>query len=219
MSARWVIGVDEAGRGPLAGPVCAGAVVLNPQRPIPGLADSKKLSEKKRQHLAPLIKEEAFAWGIGWASVEEIDQMNILQATFLAMSRAVTECLSLLASPMSSLPAHEPPDVFVDVMVQVDGNQSPAAFNGPWHWPYQTQTIIKGDESVPAISAASILAKTARDAAMMQLHEHYPAYGFAQHAGYGTARHLACLIEHGPSPVHRKSFAPVARLLNPTAKA
>lgn len=210
MSTPLVIGVDEAGRGPLAGPVCAGAVMLDPARPITGLADSKKLSEKKRHQLAPLIKANAAAWGIGWASVEEIDELNILRATFLAMSRGMAECMSRLNAAPDVLAAR--------VLVQVDGNQSPAAYQGPWHWPYATQTVVKGDETVAAISAASILAKTARDAVMTALHEHYPVYGFAQHAGYGTAQHMASLLRHGPSPVHRKSFAPVSRLLSVPSK-
>jgi len=234
MNTPLIIGVDEAGRGPLAGPVCAGAVMLDPAHPISGLADSKKLSEKKRHQLAPLIKAHAAAWGIGWASVEEIDELNILRATFLAMSRALAECMTrlhaaqnVLTAPLSAdqglteqvWPARFSVDqVLQQVLVQVDGNQSPAAYRGPWHWPYATQTVIKGDEKVAAISAASILAKTARDAVMRALHEHYPAYGFAQHAGYGTAQHMASLLQHGPSPVHRKSFAPVSRLLGVSSK-
>ena len=249
MNTPLVIGVDEAGRGPLAGPVCAGAVMLHPARPISGLADSKKLSEKKRYQLAPLIKADAAAWGIGWASVEEIDELNILHATFLAMSRALAECMKRLHAAQDILVAQISADqglteqvwsaqfqvdqglteqvwparfsveqVLQQVLVQVDGNQSPAAYRGPWHWPYATQTVIKGDEKVAEISAASILAKTARDAVMRALHEHYPVYGFAQHAGYGTAQHMASLLQHGPSPVHRKSFAPVSRLLSVSSK-
>ena len=234
MNTPLVIGVDEAGRGPLAGPVCAGAVMLDPAHSISGLADSKKLSEKKRHQLEPLIKAHAAAWGIGWASVEEIDELNILQATFLAMSRALAECMKGLHDAQNVLTAQLSADqslteqvwparfsadqVLQQVLVQVDGNQSPAAHRGPWHWPYATQTVIKGDQKVAAISAASILAKTARDAVMTALHEHYPVYGFAQHAGYGTAQHMASLLQHGPSPVHRKSFAPVSRLLSVSSK-
>ncbi|WVN40917.1 ribonuclease HII [beta proteobacterium MWH-UniP1] len=201
-----IVGVDEAGRGPLAGPVCAAAVILGADHGLVGLADSKVLSEKKREQLAPKIQADSLAWGIGWASVEEIDQIDILRATFLAMARAVECCLQRLAS---SQPVIDPRSL----EVQVDGNRSPGDFQGPWHWPYATQTIVKGDQKVAEISAASILAKTARDAEMRRLHEVYPAYGFAQHAGYGTAAHLQALQEHGVTPVHRRSFAPVARAL------
>ncbi len=177
-------GVDEAGRGPLAGPVCAAAVVLDPEHPVEGLADSKKLSAKKREALEPLIKERALAWSVAWASVEEIDRLNILQATMLAMRRAV-EGLN---------PAAE--------YVLVDGNRTPEL-------PVPAQAVVKGDARVPAISAASILAKTARDRLMRELDRAYPGYGLAKHAGYGTAAHLKALSELGPSPCHRTSFAPV----------
>lgn len=184
-----VAGVDEAGRGPLAGDVYASAVILDPGRVIEGLTDSKKLTERKRDELAMMIRERAMAWAIGSASVEEIDQMNILQATMLAMQRAV--------SGLGQVPDE----------VLIDGNRTPK-LNVP------TRTIVKGDLTEPAISAASILAKTARDAALLELHEQYPLYGFDQHKGYGTALHLERLRQHGPCPAHRRSFAPVRECLS-----
>jgi ribonuclease HII len=183
-----ICGVDEAGRGPLAGPVFAAAVILHPERPIDGLRDSKKLTEAKRDMLAPLIKSHALAWAIAEASEAEIDKFNILQASLLAMKRAV-EALS--TRPTLAL---------------IDGNHCP-------RMRIQTIAIIGGDDKEDAISAASILAKTARDAALVQLHAAYPQYAFDQHKGYGTALHLERLREHGPSPVHRRSFAPVRELL------
>lgn len=201
-----IIGVDEAGRGPLAGPVCAAAVILGKDHGIVGLADSKVLSEKKREGLAPLIQEKSVSWGLGWASVEEIDHHDILRATFIAMARAVESCIARLGGLGHAIALDH-------LRCQVDGNRSPGDFAGPWDWPYCTETIVKGDQKVAEISAASILAKTARDAEMRRLHEIYPNYGFAQHAGYGTAAHLQALQTHGVSPAHRKSFAPVARAL------
>lgn len=182
-----VCGVDEAGRGPLAGPVSAAAVILDPSCPIAGLADSKKLSEKQRDHLAPLIRERALAWAVAFAEVEEIDQLNILQATLLAMQRAV---LALKVRPQQVL---------------VDGLYCPRTG-------IPSQAIVKGDSTVASISAASILAKTARDALMLQLHERYPQYGFDAHKGYPTAVHLAALRCYGVSAVHRKTFKPVRQL-------
>ena len=182
-------GVDEAGRGPLAGPVFAACVVLNPDRPIDGLADSKTLSEKKRDALAIAIKENAAAWAIGIASVQEIDQINILQASILAMKRAV-----------ENLP-------FMPDIVLVDGNQKPTLT-------CKVRTIIRGDSLIPAISAASILAKTARDAEMQRMHQYFPRYGFDQHKGYSTPKHLSALQQHGVIAIHRQSFAPVKALLN-----
>ena len=176
-----VCGVDEAGRGPLAGPVVAAAVILDPDRPVEGLDDSKKLTEKKREALFPLIQERALAFGVGMASEQEIDQYNILQATFLAMRRAV-EQLSLR------------PDAAL-----VDGNQNPDLG-------IPTQTVIKGDALSASIGAASILAKVTRDHLMLQLDQIYPQYHFAKHKGYPTKDHYACLAQHGPSPVHRRSF-------------
>ncbi|MCR6666578.1 MAG: ribonuclease HII [Methyloversatilis sp.] len=182
-----IAGVDEAGRGPLCGPVYAAAVILDPARPIDGLNDSKKLSEKKREALAPLIRERALAWAVGIATVEEIDRLNILHATMLAMRRAV-EGLAV------------PPD-----QVLVDGNRIPPGLTVP------ARAIVGGDASEAAISAASILAKTGRDHEMMALAALYPQYGIAKHKGYPTAEHLAALRIHGPSPIHRRSFAPVAQ--------
>lgn len=183
-----ICGVDEAGRGPLAGPVSAAAVILDDANPIEGLADSKKLSEKQRGQLAATIRERALAWAVAFAEVEEIDWLNILQATLLAMRRAV---LALEVQPQQVL---------------VDGLYCPQTG-------IPSQAIVKGDSKVAAISAASILAKTARDELMLQLHERYPHYGFAEHKGYPTAAHLAALREHGVSEVHRRSFKPVRELL------
>lgn len=183
-----ICGVDEAGRGPLAGPVCAAAVILDAARPIEGLADSKKLSEKQRDGLAPVIRERALAWSVAYAEVEEIDRLNILQATLLAMRRAVL-ALSI-----------QPQQVLVDGLYCPDTGIS-------------SQAIVKGDSKVAAISAASILAKTARDELMLRLHEQYPQYGFDGHKGYPTAAHLAALRAHGVSGVHRRSFRPVRELL------
>ncbi len=187
-SALHAAGVDEAGRGPLAGDVFAAAVILDADYSIGGLADSKTLSEKKRISLAEQIKTHALCWSIAVATVEEIDQLNILQATLLAMKRAV-EGLSIQPE-----------------LAWVDGNQSPRLS-------CRVQTIIKGDARVSAISAASILAKTARDEDLQRLHLLYPQYAFDQHKGYGTALHLARLKQYGPSPVHRRSFAPVRACL------
>jgi ribonuclease HII len=186
--ALWIAGVDEAGRGPLAGPVFAAAVILDPQRPITGLQDSKKLSAKQRAKLFVLIQENAKAYAITMATEAEIDELNILQATLLAMKRAVLQ-LSLT------------PDE-----VWIDGNQSPTL-------PMRTKTIIQGDSLIPAISAASILAKESRDAWMLDLHAQYPVYGFDQHKGYPTALHRNALQIHGISPVHRRSFSPVKQLI------
>jgi ribonuclease HII len=183
-----ICGVDEAGRGPLAGPVYAAAVILHPERPIIGLRDSKKLSEARRDELAPLIKAQCLAWAIAKASEAEIDRLNILQASLLAMKRAV---MALETVPTLAL---------------IDGNKCPVM-------KIQTIAIVDGDNKIDAISAASILAKTARDLALQQLHKKYPQYGFDQHKGYPTALHLARLREHGVSPVHRRSYAPVRALL------
>ena len=187
-STNIVCGVDEAGRGPLAGPVYAAAVILDPAKPIAGLNDSKKLTEKARDRLAFIIKAEALAWHIASATVEEIDRLNILQATMLAMTRAV-EGLKI-----------QPEEVLVD------GNRCP-------DWGYVSKAIIEGDARVAEISAASILAKTARDAVMVELHGRYPQYNFAGHKGYGTAAHLKAIKQHGPCPEHRRSFAPVREML------
>jgi ribonuclease HII len=185
-----VCGVDEAGRGPLAGPVFAAAVILDPRKPIDGLRDSKKLTAERRDELAPQIREHAIAWAIAECSCEEIDQLNILHATMLAMRRAV--------EALATLPT----------IALIDGNRCPPM-------EVRAHAIVEGDDKVHAISAASILAKTARDAALVALHQQYPQYGFDQHKGYSTPLHLERLRAHGPSPVHRRSFAPVRELLQP----
>ena len=184
-----ICGVDEAGRGPLAGPVFAAAVILDPAKPILGLRDSKKLTEARRDALAIQIKTNALAWSIAECSEAEIDSLNILQATMLAMRRAVE---GLKMQPSLAL---------------IDGNRCPVMS-------VRSEAIVKGDDKVPAISAASILAKTARDAALVILHEQYPYYAFDRHKGYPTALHLERLRLHGVSPVHRKSYAPVRVLLD-----
>ncbi len=181
-----VAGVDEAGRGPLAGPVVAAAVILDELQPIAGLQDSKKLSEKRRETLYDEILAKALCCSIAEASVEEIDALNILQATLLAMRRAVD---GLRLKP---------------VKVLVDGNRLPVL-------DVRAEAIVQGDDRVPTISAASILAKVHRDRMCAQLHAQYPQYGFDRHKGYGTAEHLQALADHGPSPWHRRSFSPVAR--------
>ena len=183
-----ICGVDEAGRGPLAGQVYAAAVILDERRPIAGLADSKKLSAGQRERLALAIRERALAWAVATASVEEIDSLNILQATMLAMSRAVAALMT------------RPDEVWVD------GNRCPDTG-------LPSRAVIGGDATVAAISAASILAKTARDAEMLCMHQQYPEYGFDRHKGYGTAAHLAALAQHGACAIHRRSFAPVRRVL------
>ncbi len=186
--AALICGVDEAGRGPLAGPVVAAAVILDAQRPIVGLADSKKLSAKKREALFALICERALAFHVASASVTEIDTLNILQATMLAMQRAVA---GLSIKP---------------TLVKIDGNRCPAL-------DLPAIAIIGGDGCVDSISAASILAKVTRDKMLAQLHLAHPEYGFAQHMGYGTVQHLAALKKHGPCMHHRRSFAPVRKSL------
>ena len=183
-----ICGVDEAGRGPLAGPVFAAAVILDAARPIEGLRDSKKLTEARRDALAIDIKTYSLAWSIAACSHEEIDSLNILQASLLAMRRAV-EGLHLLPT-----------------LALIDGNRCPVMA-------VRSEAIVKGDDKVPAISAASILAKTARDAALYALHRQYPVYGFDQHKGYPTVLHLERLRLHGVSPVHRRTYAPVRNLL------
>jgi len=183
-----ICGVDEAGRGPLAGPVFAAAVVLHPERPIAGLRDSKQLSPARRDALARNIRQQALGWALGRASVGEIDRHNILQATLLAMRRAV-----------AALPV-------APTLARVDGNQPPRLACG-------VELIVDGDVLEPCISAASILAKTARDAAMLRLHARFPAYGFDRHKGYPTAEHLALLRRHGPCAAHRRSFQPVRAAL------
>ena len=182
-----VCGIDEAGRGPWAGPVTAAAVILGQGHGIVGLTDSKKLNEKKREALEQLIKTQAQSWGLGWASPEEIDTLNIRQATHLAMRRAVA---ALSVKPSYAL---------------IDGNDMPSGLG------CKGETIVKGDLKEPAISAASILAKTARDRLLVEFDTRYPGYGFAGHKGYGTAAHSDALTRLGPCPAHRMSFAPVRK--------
>lgn len=182
-----IAGVDEAGRGPLAGPVVAAAVILDHARPIPGLADSKTLGPARRERLAAEVRAQSLAWALGRADVAEIDRLNILQAALLAMRRAV---VALSVAPEKVL---------------VDGNRCPRLA-------CPCEAIVKGDASVPVIGAASILAKVARDAELRELHDRYPQYDFARHKGYPTAAHLVALRRHGPCPEHRRSFAPVAAL-------
>lgn len=192
MSTIWICGVDEAGRGPLVGSVVAGAVMLDPNNPIAGLKDSKKLTPAKREYLYEQIMLKAKAWGIGEASPEEIDQINILQATMLAMRRAIEDLASRLGSwPDKAL---------------IDGNRCPEL-------PIPAEAIVKGDVKEPAISAGSILAKVTRDRQMAILHERFPHYGFAQHMGYPTAAHFAALKEFGVCEEHRRSFSPVRNVL------
>ena len=176
-----ICGVDEAGRGPLAGPVCAAAVILPPNAEIPGLNDSKKLSDKKRRELYPIIKEQAIAYGIAFADHSEIDEINILQATYLAMERAINQ---LSVKPELAL---------------IDGNRA-KDFGIP------VQTVVHGDSLSASIAAASVLAKVTRDDLMLQMAEEYPGYGFEIHKGYGTKAHYAALTEKGPSPIHRMTF-------------
>lgn len=189
-ASHLVCGIDEAGRGALAGPVIAAAVILDPRRPIDGLRDSKKMTPRQRERVALLVRERALAWTIGAAEVDEIDAINILQATLRAMARAVT--------------ALRP----VPVLALVDGNQLPRLA-------MPARCIVGGDDSEPAISAASILAKTHRDALMRALDAIHPGYGFARHAGYGTAAHLQQLRQRGACVQHRRSYAPVRAILDP----
>jgi ribonuclease HII len=189
MTAAFTAGVDEAGRGPLAGPVYAAAVILDPERPIEGLTDSKLLAPEEREHLAVVIRANARAWAVSWADVHEIDAINILQASLLAMQRAVA---ALSVPPRLAL---------------VDGDRAP-------RFSCRARAIIQGDRSQPAISAASILAKVERDAEMRRLAGHYPGYGFENHKGYGTPEHLAALDRLGVCSIHRRSFEPVRARMN-----
>ena len=188
MEGPGIAGVDEVGRGPLAGDVVAAAVILDPAQPVVGLRDSKKLTEARREALAGEIREKALAWSVARASVAEIDELNILQASLLAMRRAV-EVL-------------DPQPTYV----LVDGNRLPV-------WGYASEPVVKGDDRVPAIAAASILAKVQRDGELVELEARYPGYGFARHKGYPTAEHLEALQTLGVTPAHRRSFGPVAKLL------
>jgi ribonuclease HII len=181
-------GVDEAGRGPLAGPVIAAAVILDPARPIKGINDSKKLSESKREELAIIIREQAICWAVGRADVDEIDRINILHATMLAMSRAI--------DGLSPAAEH----------ALIDGNRCPVL-------QCTSQAIIKGDQRMVSIAAASIIAKVTRDHEMLAMHDKYPEYGFDQHKGYGTKVHMDALQKYGATEIHRRSFSPVRRVL------
>ena len=193
MSTVWICGVDEAGRGPLVGSVVAGAVVLDPNQPIIGLRDSKKLSPARREQLYAEIMQKARAWGIGQASPNEIDTLNILQATMLAMRRAIEALSERLGEwPSKAL---------------IDGNRCPIL-------PIASEAIIKGDAKEPAISAASIIAKVTRDQQMQALHTQYPQYGFNQHMGYPTEAHMQALKQYGPCEEHRRTFAPVRDLIS-----
>ena len=178
---RVICGVDEAGRGPLAGPVCAAAVILPPNMEIPGLNDSKKLSDKKRRELYPIIKEQAIAYGIAFVDHEKIDEINVLQATYMAMGQAIAQ---LSVKPELAL---------------IDGNRA-ADFGVP------TETVVHGDSLSASIAAASVLAKVSRDDYMLEMAKEYPQYGFEIHKGYGTKAHYAAITEHGTSPIHRMSF-------------
>jgi ribonuclease HII len=192
MSLIWICGVDEAGRGPLVGAVVAGAVVLDPNNTIEGLKDSKKLTAARREYLYQQIMEKAKAWGVGEASPAEIDQINILQATMLAMKRAIEDLATRLGKwPEKAL---------------IDGNRCPEL-------PIAAEAIIKGDTKEPAISAASIIAKVTRDRQMQRLHERHPEYGFAQHMGYPTEAHFAALKQFGACDQHRRSFSTVRKVL------
>ena len=193
MSTVWICGVDEAGRGPLVGSVVAGAVVLDPNQPIMGLRDSKKLSPARREQLYAEIMQKAQAWGVGQASPSEIDTLNILQATMLAMRRAIEALSERLGEwPSKAL---------------IDGNRCPIL-------PIASEAIIKGDAKEPAISAASIIAKVTRDQQMQALHTQYPQYGFNQHMGYPTEVHMQALKQYGPCEEHRRTFAPVRDLIS-----
>lgn len=188
-----VAGVDEAGRGPLAGPVVAAAVILHDDRPIPELADSKRLTPAQRERIARTVRTEARAFAVALAEPAEIDSINVLEASLLAMSRAIAKL------------------AIVPALVRVDGMQTPRyTEGGP---PFEIEAVVRGDQSVPAISAASILAKVCRDRLMRRWHRRFPAYGFDRHKGYPTPAHLAALAAHGPCPIHRRTFGPVSACL------
>ncbi len=207
-SAHLICGVDEAGRGPLAGAVFAGCVILDPERPIGGLADSKKLAPGRRGELAARIQASAFAWSVAVASVEEVDRLNILWATMLAMQRAVHKLMASIEMGSIEMAPIETASIekVAPIEILVDGNRCPEL-------PYPSRAVVGGDATVQQISAASILAKVARDAYMLELHEQYPHYGFDRHKGYPTREHIAALKTHGASPVHRRSFAPVREVI------
>lgn len=223
MAQLLVIGVDEAGRGPWAGPVTAAAVALGAQvsqELLTSVRDSKALNAKRREALVPLIKSQAYAWGVGWSDVNEIDELGILKATFFAMQRAVLQLLSgstHATMTLASAAVKADPELSFsnvqEVHVIVDGNLHPARYIGEDNWPWLTETMIKADARQIEVAAASILAKTARDAYMLHLAKDYPGYGFEFHAGYGTKQHQEALRLLGPAAPHRKSFRPVRKLL------
>ncbi len=188
-----VAGVDEAGRGPLAGPVVAAAVILDDERPIAGLADSKRLTPAQRHRLARAVRHGARAFAVALADPAEIDAINVLEASLLAMTRAIGKL------------------AIVPAVVRVDGSQTPRYVGG--EQPFEIEAVVRGDGSVPAISAASILAKVCRDRLMRRWHRRFPAYGFDRHKGYPTRAHIAALAAHGPCPIHRRTFAPVRECL------
>ncbi len=223
MAQLLVIGVDEAGRGPWAGPVTAAAVALGAQvsqELLTSVRDSKALNAKRREALVPLIKSQAQAWGVGWSDVNEIDELGIHRATFFAMQRAVLQLLSTSTHRTMTLESVAAKAALAassfngkEVHVIVDGNLHPARYIGEDHWPWVTETMIKADARQIEVAAGSILAKTARDAYMLDLATDYPGYGFEVHAGYGTKQHQEALRLLGPAAPHRKSFRPIRELL------
>ena len=221
MTQTLVIGVDEAGRGPWAGPVTAAAVVLGPQAcplQLAPVRDSKALTARRREALVPIIKAQALAWGVGWSEVDEIDGLGILTSTFLAMQRAVHALFSSASCSQvesaCSLNSYARALIVPKVQLIVDGSLHPARYLGEKEWPWPTETMVKGDARQLEVAAASILAKTARDAHMVALARDYPGYGFELHAGYGTKQHQEALRRLGPVAVHRKSFRPIRELLS-----
>ena len=220
MTESLVIGLDEAGRGPWAGPVTAAAVALGPaacQVLLGQVRDSKVLTAKRREALVPIIKAQALAWGLGWSDVDEIDDRGILKATFLAMKRAVHALFASLPSAFSANSLNQ--DSAVQMLngqtarLIVDGSLHPARYLGEDQWPWPTETMVKADALQIEVAAASVLAKTARDAHMVALAKTYPGFGFELHAGYGTKQHQLALRRLGPVAVHRKSFRPIRELL------
>jgi ribonuclease HII len=221
-----VIGVDEAGRGPWAGPVTAAAVVLGPlacQALLGQVRDSKALTAKRREALVPIIKAQALAWGVGWSDVDEIDGLGILKATFVAMRRAVHALFANLPSASSEGALNQDSAVQMfkgqQVRLVVDGSLHPARYLGEDQWPWPTETMVKADARQIEVAAASVLAKTARDAHMVALAKTYPGFGFELHAGYGTKQHQQALRRLGPVAVHRKSFRPIRELLLSSERA
>ncbi len=226
MTESLVIGVDEAGRGPWAGPVTAAAVAFGPlacQALMGQVRDSKALTAKRREALVPIIKAQSLAWGIGWSDVDEIDGLGILKATFLAMKRAVHALFASLPSASSEGTLNQGSAVPMltgqQVRLIVDGSLHPARYLGENQWPWPTETMVKADARQIEVAAASVLAKTARDAHMVALAKTYPGFGFELHAGYGTKQHQQALQRLGPVAVHRKSFRPIRELLLSSERA